>query len=306
MGFIQCQKAWIVESTPILHMIGLVMSATCACLSLPTNLLLIYALRKKKQLSSFSNLFMAIMCCSDSCFNAVTQPLLIAYHVDGINRRENCLIQFLASLTAYFFCYFTYLMLVTITLDRYLHVTKLNNYNKYMSQTRALILITINIVLSACISFANAAKNSFLFETQVIITAFDATTISSVCVCYFVVLSRMKSKVSLMQKVTDGRSKEDMTRRTTAVSTVRALIVAVIVTYTPYHILALIRSYYVFYKEIYPGETIDRLTAFSIYPVYSFGIINAVIYGSGNKEVKRYVRELFTWNKNYERSSEFQ
>ena len=94
------------------------------------------------------------------------------------------------------------------------------------------------------------------------------------------------------------RSKKDGQRRKSTIATIRMLIFAVIITYTPYNIFTLIRSYYAYYKGKYPGELIDKLAAFSFYPVEMFGITNAVIYGIGNKEIKIYVKKIFGRNRN--------
>ena len=96
----------------------------------------------------------------------------------------------------------------------------------------------------------------------------------------------------------ESRSKKDTERRTNTIKTIGLLIVVVIITYTPFLTITLIRSYYVYYKQLYPGNTIDKLAAFSIYPVHLFGITNAVIYGLGNKEVKRYVTGIFGRSRN--------
>ena len=71
-------------------------------------------------------------------------------------------------------------MLVAMAMDRYLHVTKLNNYNKYMNHTRGVILIAISFVLSICYTLASATPESFLFETKVINAVFDASIIRTI------------------------------------------------------------------------------------------------------------------------------
>ena len=116
----------------------------------------------------------------------------------------------------------------------------------------------------------------------------------------------MQLKQTLSQKFMEGRSREFMEGHRRIITTIKALIVAVVIMYTPYNMLTLTRSYYVFYKHTYPGETIDKLEALSIYPVQFFGIFNAVMYRIGNKEVKRYVRHLFRRNRNSVRDLENQ
>ena len=151
MAFLQCQRSWSLQSTPTFHTTGLAIAVIHVSLSLPINLFLIYALRQTKQLSSISNCLMVIICCSDSCFCIIAQPLIITYHMDVLKGAKNCLVQFLAFLCAYFFTFFSMFKLAALSLDRYLHVTKLNNYNKYMNRMRALVLTIISLVLSALI-----------------------------------------------------------------------------------------------------------------------------------------------------------
>ena len=304
MGLIQCQHVWIMEGTTAIYMTALAITVIHPCLCLPTNLFLIYALRKTKQLSSISNVFMVIMCGSDSCFCIIAQPLTVIYLVNLISRKENCLVEFLAVLTGHFFSYFTFYMVIAIALDRYLRVTKLNNYNEHMNRRRALILVIVNTLLSASISFATVTSNIFLFEIKVIITVFNTIIILTISSCYFVVLRRVRIRPSSGLTVVQRLSKEDMKRRTRTIRTVRFLIAAVVIMYMPYNLSTLIRSYYQFHERRYSGEIIDMLAALSFVLVEMFSIINAVIYGIGNKEVKKYVKETLKRNKNSVTSSQ--
>ena len=293
MDFIQCQRLsfLLVSSQFRIVIIGLIITISLA--SLIVNILLIYALCKTKQLMYFSNLFMVTLCSSDICFAAVTQPMLVVHHVNAIYNKENCLLEFLIAFTSHFFLYFAFFLLIDIAMFRYLNSTKLNFPNLHVNRPWPKILITINLATSLFVALAASAPKAIFFQVQVVFTAIGTVSITVICYLYSVVLRRMAFRVYPKHSGTEILNTQTIAMQKQAIKTIQRLMAAVVVLYTPYNILGLIRSYWLFYRNVYPGDELDIIASCAYFPAYLFTIANAVIYGLGSTPVRNYYFRIF-------------
>ncbi|XP_065066127.1 uncharacterized protein LOC135692038 [Rhopilema esculentum] len=104
-----------------------------------SNSLLIFALYKSKQLRTFSNKFILIMTVSDLCLGIFAQPVLGAFWISS--RQRNCLELKSVEFTVTFLGYISFFMIITISIDRYLHVAKPIQYQTMMNNNRMTLLV---------------------------------------------------------------------------------------------------------------------------------------------------------------------
>ena len=287
---IKCQLLWPLDTSFEMHVVFAAVAVFLAVVSICANASLICALHKTKQLSSFSNIFMTFVCSSDLCFSLINEPMIAVYHLLYI-KKENCLVDHIQFYLAYFFLYFSGMMIMAVAIDRYLHITKLLRYDSYMNKQRATLIVVTSFAVSNTAAFSLTYWKASSFEIQLAFFAVNMVLNSTIFYCYFIVIGKV-SFSPMQDKLVGSAGCEMSKRRKASIRTMRLLIIAVMMAYGPYNILTVTRSYYVFYRKTMPNHTLDVLTAWSYFIVFSFSIINVVIYSSGNTEIKSFYKKM--------------
>ena len=116
-----------------------VLTSILSLLTILANSALIYSLYKAQQLTTITNKFILIMNILDLCTGIFVLPL-IDVMICLKDTLRNCNFELFVQYVALTFGYFSFFMLMCISTDRYVHVTKLNKYSQFMQwriQTRA-------------------------------------------------------------------------------------------------------------------------------------------------------------------------
>ena len=301
VSFIQCQRLTFLYVSNQFRIVIITLIIAISLISVATNLILVRALKKSNEFNSFSDHFMTLICYSDICFATISQPMLVFHHMIAINNKENCLLEFLIVVTSYFFMYFSFFMLIDIAVLRYLLLTKLSRYDLYTNKSRGRLIILVNLLASASFSVVASAPKNIYFQAQIVFTIVGSTLITIICYLYFIVLRRV-GRLIHVQPAKNGRNGAvsiqtlTKTKRKQTVRTVGSLLLALVLLYTPYNCVTLVRSYYLYYKNTSPGYTLDVVASCFTLPVYSFTVVNAVIYGWGTAAVRRYWNSIFSLN----------
>ena len=111
-------------------------------LNVMSNVLLIFALHKSKQLRTFSNKIILVMSVSDLSFGIFVLPVLAMFWITG--KQRNCLQLKAIEILTVLFGYVTVFTIICISVDRYLHVTKPARYQLIMNFRRR----TASVIIS--------------------------------------------------------------------------------------------------------------------------------------------------------------
>ena len=165
-------------------------------ISVALNSILLYALYKTGQLKTLSNKLIALMTSSDLCIGIIVLPAL-AVTIGMKKVSKNCLLDISVNYLATVFVIFSFLMLICISIDRYLHVTKLIRYNAYMNRFRMWTLIIMNFGIVNVVAIIGAIFHTFIL--QVIVTLINGPVIGFTIMIYVGMLKRLRNHQRRLQ-----------------------------------------------------------------------------------------------------------
>ena len=286
------------------------------------NGVLIYAHQKTGQFDTVSNKFILVMSLSDMFLGLAYQPFAaLAITVNKLNRRciFKKIIEFMAFLPAHFSGY----ILFCITLDRFVHVTTLNHYANYMNDFRMKIMAFVSFAMAFSFITANLLQPSFLLhilETAAADVIIILTAIMDLLILrklrllrnnlrktlgkdlfvppqVKVVKFKLDAKPDHVQPSSPSHSpnkREFSKAQLSAIKTTQLLLAAVLILYSPYHVVSIFWAYYKFDKMTDPGITLDLLMHCSYILIQSNAWINAIIIVNGNRRCLQFVRSKLT------------
>ena len=162
-----------------------------------SNCILIYTLRKTKQLNTISNKLILIMSISDLGLGAIAFPTaVVAPSLGGIFK--SCIFEKTGTFLLQIFSYFSLLVLTCISIDRYLRVTKMNRYNLYMNKCRMKLMVFISILAAAMVSMVSLVRTSF--EQQIFVVCLDVVVVGFTGVVYTLLLKRLQNHIKSSRK----------------------------------------------------------------------------------------------------------
>ncbi|XP_065065793.1 G-protein coupled receptor 26-like [Rhopilema esculentum] len=258
-----------------------------------SNSLLIFALYKSKQNRTFSNKYILIMTLSYLCFGIFAQLVTGAFWISS--RQRNCLELKSVEFTVTFLGYISFFMIITISIDRYLHVTKPIRYQAMMNTNRMTLL-----VVSCFISGFVAATITLVWESfyrQLTIVIFN-----SILQTVFLILNAKTLKIlerhqrnAIFRFQPGDRQKmpNSQNERLAAVKTIRLVLGLFLINYTPYNISSVFWAYHEFKKSSAPGVVLDTIYKWSCVIAASVSFLNSLIFIRGNTKCRRVLRLLF-------------
>ena len=161
------------------------------------NLFLVHALRELKKLHSLSHRFILLMSISDIC---VGLSGIFSHTINIINIPKGIYdsdFQNYTAVISMFFISFTGRFTVIIALDRYVRMHYLTRYEKIMTNKRAVLLVSANVLLglvSAVVflgPFSRSFKDKFTFGRAL----FHTFGVKSVCLLYIFAYRSLKRTV---------------------------------------------------------------------------------------------------------------
>ena len=282
------------------------------------NGVLIYAHQKTGQFDTVSNKFILVMSLSDMFLGLAYQPFAaLAISVNKLNGRciFKKIIEFMAFLPAHFSGY----ILFCITLDRFVHVTKLNHYANYMNDFRMKIMTLVSFATAFSFIMANLLQPSFLLhileaaaaDVIIILTAImDLLIVRKLRLLKSNVRKRLGNDLFVTPQVkavkfkldaksnrvqsssrTQSPNKREFSKaQLSAIKTTQLLLAALLILYSPYHVVSMFWAYYKFDKKANPGITLDLLMHCSSILIQSNAWVNALIIVNGNRRCLQFVR----------------
>ena len=263
------------------------------------NMFLIYALSRLKQLSKISYKLILYLSISDFCVGLILQPLVTV--VMFVNGEElSCHCKLAAQSFSFLFCQFSSVMVMIITLDRYLHMKYLNKYSLYMTSRVANLLTAGNVLSSICIMLSSifASKYDRFFPFQSGLIVLDSVVILTVFVLYTSLYVSVRNReqglhtlnnVNKHQAGERGKMNTKGSHHLALAKTMVFILISIVICYLPYFIVGFIRPYKSYIKEQDPKESIDVLLLWSFVCVYLNSFLNVLIFVWGNKGLQRFM-----------------
>ena len=185
-----CYTLWALNVPHIHITIWTATSVILTILMITINSYALAALYKTKQLNTTTNKLVAMMCVSDISLGLIFFPLMTALLQVHVEKRT-CVFVHLVQYAALALGYTSFMLVIIIAIDRYLHLTKLNKYNMFMNEKKLKIIVVGAILSSHSIaSIMTYAKNSFILQAALNTT--NLIGLISVNVMYAVVIKKIK------------------------------------------------------------------------------------------------------------------
>ena len=287
----KCRSVWPLDM-PWSHLITwAVATSILSPITIMSNSALIYGLYKTHQLTTITNKFILVMCISDLGTGIFVLPL-IAIQVCLKDTIRSCTFELYVQYIGLLLAYFAFFMLMCISMDRYIHITKLNKYNQFMNEFRMKVAIVVSLVASASIACITIMFSSFPLQLTL-----NLSNLSGVLFMFFlyslvfrkIAIHAEKFKRMLEEQGTIQSTGRKTKRELSSMKTIRCVLGALLVLYLPYNIWSPIWSYYRW------DESLKRVLALNVgyywsnVIVLSNAAINAIIFGYGNSVVRRFL-----------------
>ena len=151
-----------------------------------------------------SSRFILALSLSDCLVGLTVSPFIVILLL--LRRQPFCILEHIAQSTTFTICQFTGIMVVIITLDRYLHMKHLTHYNSHMTQCRANILISLNV--SSCFITATlitlASIYGYIFQFEVSLVTVYSVFVLVIFVLYVKTFIDLKKRVNTMKSIHNG------------------------------------------------------------------------------------------------------
>ena len=176
-----------------LKCIFLLLNIGTSLLAIIGNGLVMLALFTYPKLRKRSNYFLLYLSITDMTVALIVQPMSCALVVDFYYAGQFCIVSVLMTYFAACMCGASFGMLTLISYDRYLHLSKLNDYNKYMADKKFKALVCIVFTYPIVVgSFMFHKKTVRVFYTLVVIISLFLMGI--ICFCYYKSWKIVKTK----------------------------------------------------------------------------------------------------------------
>ena len=251
------------------------------------NITLLRLLRRSKQMNSITSKLVILLTISDIGAGFLSYPCIIAVYTIPHDSRS-CQFELAAQFIALFFGYFSFCVLMGIAIDRYIHVTKLQHYNRYMNEFTMKLMVLFSVIASAAISAISTVYSTSFF-VRLAISSCNAISLSSVCIFYLRVERRIRIHAENAEKTLAQR--RGKTQLMESIKTVRILLCVLVVIYLPYTITSCVWAYYKMERNTNPGFLLDILKTISYLITFSNAWINALVYCYGNKTLWSYMKK---------------
>ncbi|XP_065061647.1 uncharacterized protein LOC135688644 [Rhopilema esculentum] len=260
-----------------------------------SNAALIYGLYKMRQLNTITNKFILLMNISDLGIGIIIMPS-IAANVALRGMYRNCIVELVIQYCAFFLGYFSFFMLMCVSMDRYLHVMKLKKYNAFMNEFRMKVIVVFSFLTSALNAYLSIVIPSF--PLQITLNLCNLFYVLFVFILYSMVFRRIALNAEKIKKMLreagENSGNREARREISATKTIRFVLCALLVLYLPYNICSAIWTYYKYNLKRNPPLIMNVLESWAYIILLSNAAINAILFAYGNGVVRRFLIERIT------------
>ena len=265
--------------------------------NLIANGLLLYSMKKLRFLSPVSYKFILSLVICDICVALLSQPTTIAAmympHDDEIKvTSSSCMTRLFSEFFAFLLCECSGVLVMNITLDRYLHMKYLQNYNTKMTPYRANVLIVSAWVFSAIVAviFVLASLYGFIFIYHTVILLVDLPIISANFFLYSRAFFTLRKRVNEMNLNATSRSSDRADLL--FAKAVALILIVIIVCYSPYFAIQTAWLYISYMKNETPSPALSVASYWAILFIHSSSLCNPIILIFSNAESKTFIKDL--------------
>ncbi|XP_065675353.1 5-hydroxytryptamine receptor 1F [Hydra vulgaris] len=316
---------------PLTTILGILFFATSVTATLGNSLVLI-VVRKMKKKRPLSNLIISSLALSDFLVGTILGPLTSWQQID-FPTLSSCIIDHVRAYFVVLFVGSSVMTLAVISYDRFILLSKLTNYNKYITKKKILLLISLCWILPAFIPFIRQINSNIylvniflLFVTPLAVLGIyyyfiikavhekekmlwyqiknvveisvtvSSQTISENTIDFDDISNKQKDDVSIKQKINNSIIRKERTSIALGKS-VTVLIVCYVCCITPMNIwitLDMLQST----RKVYDFEI---AYAIAMLCMQINSTINPMIYFSKNPDFKRGLKKLFTKKSEYKK-----
>ena len=277
---------------PKLHLVlWSVLISILSPITILANSALIYGLYKTKQLTNVTSKFIILMSISDLCIGIFVCPLMVVM-ICLKDVLRSCNFELFVQYIGLLFAYFSFFMLMCISTDRYIHVTKLNKYNQFMNARRMKIATVLSFVSSVLIAYLPISFPTFWLQLTMCLS--NLIGVLLMFFLYSLVFRKIAIHTENFKRMLEELGTNESTRSTTkkefsATNTIRLVLGELLVLFLPYNIWSVVWTYYKYNRKVKPPLFLNVITCWSYVIVFSNSAINAIIFGYGNSVVRRFI-----------------
>ena len=257
------------------------------------NAFLLYAIKKVNLGNSISYRFIIALSISDLCVGLIAQPLHSLVYADIITNRPSVkIVHLLAKITVFVPSQFSGFMIFLTSLDRYLHMKYLNQYNAHMTHRKGLLLIHCSLLITALLGILLAILSLYGLDKYLNL----GIILTSAVVFVLGTFTYVKAYLSLYKRVAAMKELRNMSTQTNTQRSdlqfakgIFCIMVSLAIRYIPFFIFGTLVSLTkgTVSKEIYA----DFANAFfwSIQLVFMGAFTNVVLIFAFSKKLQQFL-----------------
>ena len=282
------------------------------------NIFLIYGLWKLNLTKKISYKFIVCLCIGDGCVGLMTQPA-ISVLLMADNGGNKCILDIATHSLQIAFCQYSVLMILTITMDRFLHMTYLTRYKSLMTSKRGGMLISINILITITFVLLNMIASiygfNFIMHTTIIIinTIIFIIILIIYCKTYLAIRTRVQDSTikRTMRRVINTssillhtepviNSKPKIQYHQNFAKAMIFVLLTLAICYLPYFLLIIHISYSRFKtkEDMNNGDWRIAALYWSIQLIFINSAANAVIVIFSSKQLRRFAKNCLKNKRN--------
>ena len=255
-------------------------------MNVSSNAFLLYTVRKLKLGTSVFYRFVVALAISELLLGATVQPLFSVIYADTFaNKSYARTIHVVSEVAAIVLCQFSVLMILLISLDRYLHMKYLILYNAHMSRRRGNILIICNVC--TCMLLGILLILAWLYGFY--LYAVFGVVISNAVPCKIGILNYTRAYLSVRKRVkamgVANNTSQNISRADVQFAKgILIVLASVILRYIPYFVVAILVSVDTYKSNdlIFAHYWSSQLVCLGIF-------INVVIFFALNRRLRSFV-----------------
>ena len=232
---------------------------------------------------------------SDLCTGIIVLPLVVVT-ICLTDAYRSCEFELSVQFISLLFAYFSFFMLMCISIDRYIHITKLNKYSQFINIRRMKIATVVSFIFSVFIAYLQTSIPQLWLQLML-----GFSGLIGVLLMFFLYSSVFRKLAihtenfqRMLEELGTGRSTIRETKKElSATKTIRFVLGALLVLYIPYNVCSVPWSYYKYDRKVNPPFFFNVILYWSCIIVFSNAAINAIILCYANSVVRRFIFSKF-------------
>ncbi len=279
--------------SPINVHILTVTAVLIAITTISLNFTVALSIWRLKMLETLSYRFIFYLSISDCLVGLGVTPIILSLLL--LQKKSFCILEYLAQSSTFFVCQFSGVMVVIITVDRYLHMRYLTKYNTYMTKRRASALVWLNLtscfVTAGALTFATIAGLVFQFELVLVIIY--CVLVFAIFFLYTKTYLSLRNRVHHLPSVRKSRVSSTEKKQRFEVIFGKGMIFVLLTTgvsYVPCFLTGTIWGYTKYVCKEEPSSMLHLALFWTIILMYSNSTFNPIIMLSFNRRLRRYIK----------------